>query len=126
MFVSRVTLHVSVTKSLPSSGANVLLHCYLFALFLFLGITLPGHVALSLFIVLCVLSRCSRSGRAHTLETAPHVLGGTTTHHQEHKQLYLRHLVFVTPLLLSAAIVEELELLHLKSVRLTLQACMYV
>ena len=37
-------------------------------------------------------------------------LGGTTTHHQERKQLYLQHLVFVTPLLLPAAIVEELEL----------------
>jgi hypothetical protein len=35
---------------------------------------------------------------------------GTTTHHQESKQLYLQRLVFVTPLLLSAAIVEELEL----------------
>jgi hypothetical protein len=44
------------------------------------------------------------------LETALHVLGGTTTHHQEHKQLYLQHLVFVTPLLLPAAIMEELEL----------------
>ena len=43
-------------------------------------------------------------------ETALHVAGGTTTHHQEHKQQYLQHLVFVTPLLLSAAIVEELEL----------------
>ena len=43
------------------------------------------------------------------LETALHVSGGTTTHHQEHKQLYLQHLVFVTPLLLPAAIVEELE-----------------
>ena len=31
------------------------------------------------------------------------------THHQERKQLYLQHLVFVAPLLLSAAIVEELE-----------------
>jgi len=28
---------------------------------------------------------------------------------QERKQMYLQHLVFVTPLLLSAAIVEELE-----------------
>jgi hypothetical protein len=44
------------------------------------------------------------------LETALHVLGGTITHHQEGEQLYLQHLVFVTPLLLSAAIVEELEL----------------
>ena len=44
------------------------------------------------------------------LETAQHVSGGTTTHHQERKQLYLQHLVFVTPLLLPAAIVEELEL----------------
>jgi len=44
------------------------------------------------------------------LETALHVSGGTTTHQQERKQLYLQHLVFVTPLLLSAAIVEELKL----------------
>jgi hypothetical protein len=43
------------------------------------------------------------------LETTLHVLGGTFTHHQERIQLYLQHLVFVTPLLLSAAIVEELE-----------------
>jgi hypothetical protein len=44
------------------------------------------------------------------LETALHVSGDTITHQQERKQLYLQHLVFVTPLLLSAAIVEELEL----------------
>ena len=44
------------------------------------------------------------------LETALHVSGGTITHQQERKQLYLQHLVFVTPLLLSAAIVKELEL----------------
>jgi hypothetical protein len=44
------------------------------------------------------------------LETALHVSDGATTHHQERKQMYLQHLVFVTPLLLSAAIVEELEL----------------
>jgi hypothetical protein len=45
------------------------------------------------------------------LETALHVSGGTSSHHQERKQLYLQHLVFVTPLLLSVAIVEEVELL---------------
>jgi hypothetical protein len=43
------------------------------------------------------------------LETALHVSGGIFTHHQKRIQLYLQHLVFVTPLLLSAAIVEELE-----------------
>ena len=43
------------------------------------------------------------------LETALHVSGGTSTHHQERIQLYLQHLIFVTPLLLSAAVVEELE-----------------
>jgi len=36
------------------------------------------------------------------LETALHVSRGTSTHHQERK-LYLQYLVFVTPLLLSAA-----------------------
>ena len=43
------------------------------------------------------------------LETALHVSGGTSTHHQERIQLYLQRLVFATPLLLPAAIVEELE-----------------
>ena len=38
------------------------------------------------------------------LETAVHISGGNTTHHQEYKQLYLQHLLFVTPLLLPAAI----------------------
>jgi len=36
------------------------------------------------------------------LETVLHVSGGTSTHHQERIELYLQHLVFVTPLLLSA------------------------
>ena len=43
------------------------------------------------------------------LETALHVSGVTSTHHQEGIQLYLQHLVFVTPLLLPADIVGELE-----------------
>ena len=44
------------------------------------------------------------------LETALRVSGGIVTHHKKRKHLYLQHLVFVTPLLLSTAIVEELEL----------------
>jgi len=43
------------------------------------------------------------------LETALHVLGGTSTHHQERKQLCLQHLVFVTPLLLPAATASFLD-----------------
>jgi hypothetical protein len=42
------------------------------------------------------------------METALHVSGGICTHHQKRIQLYLQNLLFVTPLLLSAAIVEEL------------------
>jgi len=38
------------------------------------------------------------------LETVLHVSGGTATHHQERIQLYLQYLVFVTPLLVHAAI----------------------
>jgi hypothetical protein len=38
------------------------------------------------------------------LETALHVSGSNSTRHQEREQLYLQHLVIVTPLLLPAAI----------------------
>ena len=38
------------------------------------------------------------------LETALHVSDGISTHHQEHTQLYLQHLVLFRPLLLPAAI----------------------
>jgi hypothetical protein len=38
------------------------------------------------------------------LETTLHISVGTSTHQQERIQLYLQHLVFVTPLLLPAAI----------------------
>jgi hypothetical protein len=58
------------------------------------------------------------------LETALHVSGGTSTHHQERTQLYLQHLVFVTPLLLSAASVEELELCNGNGVTNT-RCCRY-
>ena len=59
-----------------------------------------------------ILIRIQQDATLHSLfylETALHVSSGTITHHQERKQLYLQHLVFVPPLLPSAAIVEELE-----------------
>ena len=46
------------------------------------------------------------------LETLLHVPGGTPTHHQERKQLYLQHLVFVTPLLLPAAMAADSSNTH--------------
>ena len=63
-------------------------------------------------LILSILIYIQQDATLHSLfyvETALHVSGGTTTHHQERKQLYLQHLVFVTLLLLSVAIVEELE-----------------
>jgi len=53
-----------------------------------------------------ILVYIQRDATLHTLfylETALHVSGGTSTHHQELIQLYLQHLEFVTPLLLPAA-----------------------
>jgi hypothetical protein len=62
----------------------------------------------------CIVSICNKMQRYTVylyLETALRVSAGNSTHHQEHIQLYLQHLVFVTtPLLLSAAFVEEVEL----------------
>jgi glutaredoxin-related protein len=63
--------------------------------------------------ILSIFQYISKKIECHTvylyLKTALHVSCGTSTHHHERIQLYLQHLVFVTPLLLSAAIVEELE-----------------
>jgi hypothetical protein len=73
-------------------------------------LTLLGDLT---FIGPCIVSISKKMQRYTVylyLETALHVSVGTSTHHQERLQLYLQHLVFVTPLLLSAAIVEELEL----------------
>jgi hypothetical protein len=65
-----------------------------------------------MFMGKCIVSISNKMQR-HTvylyLQTALHVSGGTSTHHQECVQLYLQRLVFVTPLLLSDAMVEELE-----------------
>jgi hypothetical protein len=56
-----------------------------------------------LYILICIQQDATLHSLSY-LETALHVSGVTTTHHQERKKLYLQHLVFVTPLLLPAAI----------------------
>jgi hypothetical protein len=59
--------------------------------------------------ILLYIQKDATLRRLFYLEIALHVSGSTTTQHQERKQLYLQHLSFVTPLLLSPAIMEELE-----------------
>jgi hypothetical protein len=61
-----------------------------------------GPCIISIFKYTCISIKMKRYTVYLYLETALHVSGSTSTYHQE-------HLVFVTPLLLSAAIVEELE-----------------
>jgi hypothetical protein len=68
-----------------------------------------GPCIVSIFQCMCISNKMQRYTVYVYLETALHVSGGTSIHHQERIQLYLQHLIFVTPLLLSAAIVEELE-----------------
>jgi hypothetical protein len=72
-------------------------------------LTFMGPCIVSIFQYTCISNKMQRYIIYLYLETALHVSSGTSTHHQERIQLYLQHLVFVTPLLLSAAIVEELE-----------------
>jgi hypothetical protein len=72
-------------------------------------LTFMGSCIVSIFQYTRISNKLQRYTVYLYLETALHVSGGTFTHHQERIQLHLQHLVFVTPLLLPAAIVEELE-----------------
>jgi hypothetical protein len=68
-----------------------------------------GKCIVTIFQYTCISSKMQRYTVYLYLETALHVSGGSSASHQERIQLYLQHLVFVTPLLLSAAVLEELE-----------------
>jgi hypothetical protein len=67
-------------------------------------LTFMGPCIVSIFQYTCVSNKMQRYTVYLYLETALHVSGGISTHHQECIQLYRQLLVFVTPLLLSAAI----------------------
>ena len=73
-----------------------------------INLTFMGPCIASLFYY--ISNKIQRYTVYLNLGTALHVSGGTTTHYQEHIQLYLQHLLFVTPLLLPAAILQEVEL----------------
>jgi hypothetical protein len=74
---------------------------------------LLGYLTFMSTCIVSIFQYISNKMQSYTVylytETALHVSGGTSTHHQERIQLYLQHLVFVTPLLLSTVVVEELE-----------------
>jgi GTP:adenosylcobinamide-phosphate guanylyltransferase len=72
-------------------------------------LTFMRSCIVSIFQYTCISNKMQHYTVYLYLETALQVSGSTSTHHQERIQLYLQHLVFVTPLLLSAAIAEELE-----------------
>jgi hypothetical protein len=79
-------------------------------LLVFLGdLTFMDPYIVSIFQYMCISNKMQNYTVYLYLETALHVSGDTSTHHQARIQLYLQHLVFVTHLLLSASIVEELE-----------------
>ena len=88
---------------------NVELNPICHSLILLGDLTFMGTCIVSIFQYTRISNKMQRYTVYLYLGTALHVSGGTSTHHQERIQLYLQHLVFVTPLLLSAAIVEELE-----------------
>jgi len=93
------------TPYIKSLNVELNLFCHLLVLLGDLTFMGPGIVSIFQYISI----KMHRYTVYLYLETALHVSGGTSTHHQEHMKLYLQHLVFVTPLVLSAAIVEELE-----------------
>jgi hypothetical protein len=98
---------VTVYKGFNPLNAELNSICHLLVL---LGdLTFMGPFIVSLFQYTCISNKMQCYTVYLYLEPALHVSGDTSTHHLERIQLYLQHLVFVTPLLLSAAIVEDLE-----------------
>jgi hypothetical protein len=57
---------------------------------------LDGKYKVGLGTILIYIQRDATLHSLFYLETALNISGGTSTHHQERKQLYLQHLVFVT------------------------------
>jgi hypothetical protein len=62
------------------------------------------------FLLIYFQQDCNITQFIYFWKTALHVWDVVSTHHQEHTQMYLQYLVLVKPLLLPAAIVDELEL----------------
>jgi hypothetical protein len=102
-------LHAKTADALYFSGLTCTLNA-VFLGYLFFASSFNVHGSVHRKNILVYVQQDATLHSLFYLKTALHVSGGTTTHHQERKQLYLQHLVFVTPLLIPAAIVEDLEL----------------
>jgi hypothetical protein len=94
--------------ALNVSGGTTIYHqeriqLYLQHLVFVTPLLLPAAIALCFSRMTALRTRTFEQNGKH-LETAVNVSGGNTTHHQKRIQLYLQHLVFITPLLLPAAI----------------------
>jgi hypothetical protein len=101
-------LHICI-DSMNSCVRHIrLVYVDLTAIYLVFNLTFMGPCIVIIFQY--ISNKIQRYTVYSYLETALHVSGGIITHHQERKQLYLQLLVFVTPLLLPAVIVEEMEL----------------
>jgi hypothetical protein len=89
------------------SPLNAELNPVCLLLILLRDLTLMGPCIVNIFQYISNKMQCY-TNYLH-LESVLHVSGGISNHNLERIQLYVQHLVFVTQLLLSAAIVEELE-----------------
>ena len=69
---------------------------------------IAGNDCISYSIILIYIQQDATLHSLFYVETALHFSGGTATHNQERKQLNIQHLVFVTPLLLPAAIAADI------------------
>jgi hypothetical protein len=98
---------VALQLSCSINSLNAKLNPTCILLILLGDLTFMGKCIVSIFQY--ISNKIQRYTLYSYLETALHVSGGTSTHNQESIQLYRQHLVLVTTLLLSAAIVEELE-----------------
>jgi hypothetical protein len=88
-----------------TAGVGFLVKTDFFQFFLFHGSVHRNNILIYIYIYIYIYIQ--QDATLHSLfylKTALHISGGTSTHHQERKQLYLQHLLCVTPLLLLAAI----------------------
>jgi hypothetical protein len=108
-FSKYINNNLENSKRLDINPLNAELNPTCHLLVLLSDLTFTGPCIVSIFQHTCLSNKMQRYTVYVYLKTALHFSGGTFTHHRERIHLYLQNLVFVTPLLLSAAIVEELE-----------------